>query len=217
MKRMTLSLIGCCVAYAVVSGAQAESTMNVAHMHLEHVSTSWPEAPNQLGFMTVAMQEAEIARDHIALAEGHGGDLATLKLHVGHALHALDPDEQASGPGLGFGVVEGADGAEKHTLYAAQSPGASDNIINNNLRVRNPLKNAESLAKLAIRAGNTALDARTVSAAQESLDDMAWLVNAMINGVDENGNGSIEATREEGGLVVAWEEMGAIRRAEGLD
>lgn len=217
MKRMTVSLIGCCVAYALVSGAQAESTMNVAHMHLEHVSSSWPEAPGQVGFMTVALQEAGIAMDHVALAEGHGGDLATLKLHVGHALHALDPEEQDSGPGLGFGVIEGADGAEKHTLYAAQSPGASDNIISNNLRVRNPLRNAESLAKLAVRAGNAALDARSVSAAQPSLDDMAWLVNAMINGVDENGNGTIQATREEGGLVIARDEMNAIRRAEGLN
>lgn len=216
MKRMTLGMIGGCVAYALVSGAQAESTMNVAHMHLEHVAISWPEAPNQVGFMTVALQEAEIAMDHVALAERHGGDLATLKLHVGHALHALDPEEQDSGPGLGFGVIEGADGAEKHTLYAAQSPGASDNIINNNLRVRNPLRNAESLAKMAVRAGNSALDARTVSAARESLVDMAWLVNAMINGVDENGNGTIEATREEGGIVIALDEMSAIRRAEGL-
>lgn len=217
MKRMTVKLIGCWVVGALVSGVQAESTMNVAHMHLDHVATSWPEAPRQVGFMTVALQEAEIARNHVALAENHGGDLAALKLHVGHAAHALDPDEQQGGLGLGFGVVKGADGAEKHTLYAAQSPGASDNIIDNNLRVRNPLKNAESLAKLAIRAGNAALDARSVSVAQESLNDMAWLVNAMINGVDENGNGTIEATREEGGLVVARQEMSAIRRMEGLD
>lgn len=217
MKQRTIRMAGCCVALALMSGVQAESTMNVAHMHLEHVSTSWPEAPGQVGFMTVALQEAEIAQTHVRLAEDHNGDLATLKQHVAHALHALDPDEQSSGPGLGFGVIEGADGAEKHTLYAAQSPGASDNIINNNLRVRNPLRNAESLAKLAVRAGNAALDARSTSAAQESLDDMAWLINALANGVDENGDGTIDATREEGGLVVAREELTAIRQVEGLD
>ncbi|WP_028671325.1 hypothetical protein [Saccharospirillum impatiens] len=216
MKRIAVNLIGCAV-FGLVSGVQAESTMNVAHMHLEHVSTSWPEAPNQVGFMTVAMQEAEIAMTHVTLAQGHEGDLAALKMHVGHALHALDPEEQDAGPGLGFGVIEGADGAEKHTLYAAQSPGASDNIINNNLRVRNPLRNAESLAKLAVRAGNGALEARSVAAAQESLNDMAWLINAMINGVDENGNGTIEATREEGGLAIAFEQMRSIRQGEGLD
>jgi hypothetical protein len=203
--------------FGLAGAVQGESTMNVAHMHLDHVATSWPDAPDQVGFITIALQEADIAMRHVSLAQENASDLAALKMHVGHALHALDPEEQDSGPGLGFGAIEGTDGAEKHTLYAAQSPGASDNIINNNLGVRNPLRNAESLGKLAVRAGKGVLDARSVSAAQDGLGDMTWLINAMIKGVDENGNGTIEATREEGGLVIAQESILAIRRAEGLD
>lgn len=204
------------VLIALSGAVLAESTMNVAHMHLDHVGTEWPETPNQLGLLPTAVNEAGIAETHMALALDHGGDLATLRLHVGHVIHALDPKEQDSGPGAGFGVIEGADGAEKHMLYAAQSPGASDNIINNNLSVRNPLKNAESLAKKAVRRGQAVLAAASVAGAEADLRAMAWLVNAMIHGIDENGDGVINADKTEGGLAIASEQLAKIREAEGL-
>ncbi|GGX47255.1 hypothetical protein [Saccharospirillum salsuginis] len=204
------------VLIALSAAVQAESTMNVAHMHLDHVGTEWPETPNQLGLLTTAINEATVAETHMTLALDHGGNLDTLKQHVGHVIHALDPEEQASGPGAGFGVIEGTDGAEKHMLYAAQSPGASDNIINNNLSVRNPLKNAESLAKKAVRRGKAVLEADSVAGAEEDLQAMAWLVNAMIHGIDENGDGVINADKTEGGLNIAREQLAEIREAEGL-
>lgn len=202
--------------FALSGAVSAESTMNVAHMHLDHVGTEWPETPNQLGLLPTALNEANIAETHMTLALDHGGDLDALKQHVGHVIHALDPEQQNSGPGAGFGVIEGADGAEKHMLYSAQSPGASDNIINNNLSVRNPLKNAESLAKKAVRRGKAVLEADSVAGAEEDLQAMAWLVNAMIHGIDENGDGEISPDRTEGGLNIAREQLAKIREAEGL-
>ena len=204
------------VLFALSSAVLAESTMNVAHMHLDHVGTEWPETPNRLGLLTTALNEAVIADTHMDLALDHGGDLAVLKQHAGHVIHALNPEEQDNGPGAGFGVIAGADGAEKHMLYAAQSPGASDNIINNNLSVRNPLKNAESLAKKAVRRGKTVLEADSVAGAEEDLQAMAWLVNAMIHGIDENGDGVINADQTEGGLDIASEQLAKIRETEGL-
>lgn len=204
------------LAFAALAGTTLAESMNVAHMHLDHVAIEWAETPDKQGFLPTALNEADIAQTHMTLAANPGNDLAAVKLHVGHVLHALDPEEQETGPGLGFGVVEGADNAEKHMLYAAQSPGASDNIIGNNLSVRNPLKNAESLAKKAIRRGKAILKADSMEDARDDLEAMAWLVNAMINGIDENEDGMIEADKKEGGLMIASEKLAEIRAAEGL-
>lgn len=196
--------------------ALAESTMNVAHLHLHHVATEWSETPDQLGFLPTALKDANTAEMHIKLAMSSRGDLDLVKQHVGHVIHALDPTEQQSGPGTGYGLIEGAKGAEKHMLYAAQSPGASENIISSNLAVRNPLKNAASLAKSAVRRGKAILRADSTDDAADDLEAMAWLVNAMIHGIDENGDGDIAADRKEGGLAIASEGLASIMNTEGL-
>ena len=112
------------VATVAVLTAPAQAQMKQSLAHMKHVIASWNDTPDQAGLLPTALEELEIAQQHAALALAKPDDLASLKLHAGHVIHALDPSVEAKGPGRGYGVVKAASGAAKHIGFAAAAADA---------------------------------------------------------------------------------------------
>src|SRR6185369_6642561 len=86
-----------------------------SHLHIGHVMTNWRDTPGTRGFLPVAIDELRVAVLHARLA-ANAASLNDIKLHAGHALHALDPavEPKSVAPGAGYGVRNAAIGARQH-------------------------------------------------------------------------------------------------------
>lgn len=101
---------------------------SIAHVHVGHVVTAWPDTPQQRGLLEVTLADAAVAAEHAAYAVDGAGDLRAVRLHLGHVLHAVDPVLEASGPGSGYGLLRALEGAAHHLEYAVEVPDASANL-----------------------------------------------------------------------------------------
>jgi hypothetical protein len=100
----------------------------IAHVHVGHSLTGWVDTPNQEGLLTTARRDAAIAAEHARYAVEGAADVANLKMHVGHVVHAIDPTLERQGPGTGYGLLRALDGYADHLRFAVESPDASANL-----------------------------------------------------------------------------------------
>lgn len=101
---------------------------SMAHVHVGHAVTAWPDTPARKGLFDVAQQDARILAEHAGYAVAGARDLAEVKLHLGHVLHALDPALEPLGPGTGYGLMKALDGAANHLEFAREVKDASANL-----------------------------------------------------------------------------------------
>ena len=140
-----------------------------AHLHIGHVMTNWRDTPGTRGFLPVAVDEARVAALHAALA-AKATSLDDIKLHAGHALHALDPAVEPKGPGAGYGVKKAVEGALDHLALAAKADGATVTVTTHAINARPPLMNVLRDIGLAgllvprIRAATDTAEARRLAA-----------------------------------------------------
>jgi len=134
-----------------------------AHLHIGHVMTNWRDTPGSRGLLPVAIDEARVASLHAGLA-AKATSLEDIKMHAGHALHALDPSMESKGPGAGYGVKKAVEGALDHLALAAKADGATATVTTYTIRSSAPLMN---VLKYVDQAG---LLVRRIRAATESAD-----------------------------------------------
>ncbi|MCC7458981.1 MAG: hypothetical protein IT390_18560 [Nitrospira sp.] len=99
-----------------------------AHVHVGHAVTGWPDTPDQQGLLDAALRDAETAAEHAAFAVENARDVAGVKAHLGHVLHAVDPALEPHGPGSGFGLVKALSGSVEHLGFAQEAKDASPNL-----------------------------------------------------------------------------------------
>jgi len=195
---------------------KAKAPANMAHAHMGHVTTSWKDTPDKQGLLPTAMAEAKIAKQHAGLALQQPANLAWLKTHTGHVLHAVDPSAEAKGPGLGYGVMKAASGVAQHIDFAAGSDGASGNVKAHAEHVGTSAGNtvdwAKQIAALAgqVKASTSAADA---AAKARQIDALA---SQLVDGTDANKDGKVTWVKGEGGLGQAELHMGFMSKGEGL-
>ena len=192
--------------------AQSETA---SHIHIGHVMKSWSQTPDGAGLLAAAMADAETARAHAGYALGDPEDLAAMKMHAGHVLQAVAP-EGAVQVGSGFGVARAAQGVATHIGLAAKAEGASDNVKLHAAHVASCAQN--TLARVAaIRERVAQIEAAdSAAAARPYAEQMLALTQALIDGVDANGDGNIGWQEGEGGLAVAKLHMGLMMAGEGI-
>jgi hypothetical protein len=192
--------------------AQAQATPNP---HIGHVLDSFMNTPDKKGLLPTAMAEAATAAAHAGLAAKASDNLAAMKLHAGHVIHAVDPSVEATGPGLGYGVKRAATGVAQHITLAAGTAGASANIKTHATHVaaaaNTVAQRADEIVALAqrIRAATTAADAAPLAA------QLATLCQQLTTGVDANKDGTIGWQTGEGGLQQAQQHMDLMKKGEG--
>ncbi|OUS35692.1 hypothetical protein A9R01_06705 ['Osedax' symbiont bacterium Rs2_46_30_T18] len=186
-----------------------------SHTHIKHITSSWPDAPKQMGLLQVALNETAIATLYIKLSQTQSTDLAWIKLHVSRAKHALDGAQYGDG-GLGYGVVKAARGITKHILLAANSPDASVNVKLHSQRIIVGANNAAAVAGQMLLICNSVSSAISTSQALALTRQLEELAGILLNGEDLNYDGEINVIQKEGGLTLARQQTVFMARAEGL-
>jgi len=202
-------------SYASVKGKRM-ADINEAHVHNGHVMKGWTDTPEKRGLLPTAIAEAKIAAKHGGLAAGKPADLAWVKTHIGHVLHAVDPSVEPKGPGLGYGVIKAAGGAAKHVRFAAKSEGASKNVKTHAVHVNTSAKNVVTWGKLIVRLGKKVKAAKTTGQAAPMVKKIEQLTARLTAGDDVNGDGKVTWRASEGGLKEANKHMGFMTKGEYL-
>ena len=198
-------------ALAVSSLAVTQDTAaqaNPAHNHIGHVADGFRGTPDGVGLLDAAIAEAGVAAQHAGFAARDPSNLDAMKRHMGHVLHALNPEEVENGPGAGYGVVAAAGGVARHIDLAASSDGASDAVKTHANHVSTAAQNTVERATQMIELAKSIQDASSASDAAGMVSQLAELGAQLTAGA---GSGW-----QEGGLDACQTHLGLIKRAEGL-
>jgi hypothetical protein len=170
-----------------------------AHLHLGHVMTNWRDTPGTRGFLPVAAEEARVAVLHAGLAV-KSTTLDDIKLHAGHALHALDPAIEPKGPGAGYGVRKAVAGSLQHLDFAVKAEGATPSITKYAAQAASSLANVVQWVDQAIAAAERVRAATAPAEASRAAADLVALTGRI----------------SDDGLRPAQTDMGLLMKAEGL-
>lgn len=204
------------LALAAALPATVDAQTNPVHAHIGHAADGFRGTPDGMGLLPTAVAEAEIAHQHATLAGRDPSSLEGMQRHMAHVINALDPSEVENGPGLGYGVLAAAEGAARHTELAASSDGASDGVKTHATHVATAARSAAAHAQAAIEIAESIQDAEDAATAADMLAELTALTDAILNGMDADGDGRIGWQEGEGGLAQATTHMGLIKRGEGL-
>jgi len=199
------------------AGGGRGAAQQTIRTHVGHVADAFQDTPEGRGLLATAIAEAEIAQRHATLASNDTTNLETIKLHVGHVLHAVDPTVVTSGPGLGYGLKQAAENAVRHLRMAEDTEGASTGVRARARAVRWASMNVVDRANEIVEIGGRIRAATTASEAAALLDDLTELTDAVIEGEDANRDGGIGYRRGEGGLEVARQYLATLKRDAGME
>jgi hypothetical protein len=204
------------VTVAVLVPASAAAQANPAHTHVGHVMDGFSGTPNGQGLLPTAQAEAAIAAQHAGFAARDPENLAAMKQHAAHVLHALDPSRIAQGPGLGYGVKRAAEGVAAHIGLAGSSDGASANVGTHAQHVAASARTVVARADEAIEVAVRIEAAATAAEAAPLVAQLHALTTRIVEGHDANGDGRVTWEEGEGGLQHVEQHMNLLRSAEGL-
>jgi hypothetical protein len=195
------SLIGC-----------AHQQPLISHAHVGHGLTHWQDTPGNKGLFTVAREEIDIARHETdaALSAQSGAEKAT---HINNAAHALNPDVQPTGSGLGYGAIRALESAVEHLEYAATSEDASSNIVSSVAPLSQLGDGVLERLRIAAAGAKTAGLNDPVELDRIAVELRAKLA-AVADGVDANRDGQIDATAAEAGLEQLHGQLQAMLTRE---
>ena len=204
------------VAAPVVRGFVAASALpaGMVGTHIGHVTTSFVDTPDKVGFLPIAFAEAQVAAQHATLATRTPTDLAAMQLHAGHVLHALDPKLEKTGPGKGFGFVRAAGGVAQHVELAAKEPSASPNVKTHAQHVATASRTAMKRAEQAIDLAKRIREAKDAATAATLTAQLASVCGQLVAGVDSNADGRIGWDKDEGGIQQADEHIKLLLAGE---
>ena len=203
------------LATAVLVAAPAVSAQNEAHRHIGHVADMFNGTPGNVGLLAAAQAEAEVASLHAGLAAG-SGDLAAIRQHTVHVLHAIDPSTSDSGPGKGYGLARAAAGCAEHIGMAGRSDDASDAVKSHATRVQTSCMNVVRWAESIAEKGAAVAAATDMAAAKALAEEIAAMTEAIVSGTDADGSGRVSWGEGEGGLAQAATHLRLMKEAEGL-
>ena len=208
--------IGLVVVFTLLAGPSAALLPDPeSHVHIGHVLDAWPDTPGQMGLLPTAQAEAAIAMKHIELALA-AKDLKDIRRHIGHVMHALDPEVEANGTGLGYGLFKATRGVSEQVGLAYESNDASINVQNHARHVGVSATNVMEWARAALDLARTVRSAAGRGSAKFGGVQIEQLLCQIVEGVDANGDGTVSWERDEGGLAQAEKHMTHMAAGEGL-
>jgi hypothetical protein len=199
-------------ASGFVPAAQLPSGM--VGTHIGHVTTSYVDTPDKSGLLVIAFAESAVASQHALLATRTPTDLAAMKMHAGHVLHALDPALQSSGPGKGFGLRKASGGVAQHIELAAKEPTASGNVKIHATHIAAAARGTLARVDQAVALIKQIQDATEAKTAASLLQQLVSLCNQLTNGADTNADGRVDWGNGEGGLQQADEHLKLLLAGE---
>jgi tRNA A-37 threonylcarbamoyl transferase component Bud32 len=205
--------------------AYSSSIPNGSLMHIRHLLVRIDETPNKIGMAvglvndsTLIKKSADAMLDayNTSNAENvHANAEAIINLIVGKQDSTLYKDWDGNGkindPGDGYGLLLNGDqagyigGVIDHAKLAGVAPDSTAEIRMHTQHVTTSAQNVEAwatqLRDIAIRIA----EAKSSQNEEADIRLAVTLANQMLNGIDINGNETIEPIPGEGGAITAYE------------
>jgi hypothetical protein len=204
------------VAPALLVSEAASAQANMAHTHIGHVADRFNNTPANRGLLATAVAEVEVAVQHAGLTGQQPDNLAYMKQHTGHVLHAIDPSVEAEGPALGYGVKQAALATIQHIEMAAAFDGASVSVGIHAEHIATAARNVVRWSDELIAIAKQIQAAEEASVAAPLVEQMTALANKIAGGHDLDQDGEISWREGEGGLRQAELHTTLLKRAEGI-
>ncbi|OPX54564.1 hypothetical protein SAMN02745127_02603 [Oceanospirillum multiglobuliferum] len=183
--------------------------------HINHVRSRWADTPNQVGLLTIAREEAAIARTHAHLAAKKADNTDWVKMHAVHIKHALIPNGE-KGPGKGYGLIKAVAGVQKHTMLALEQDDKSqavalygEQIVASTDSINMRLEQMYNLVAEILRAPRS----ENLSSQAHML---AKLSDQVLMGEDLNQDGEIDWRNNEPGLNQTLRYLNDLSQKEAL-
>lgn len=186
-------------------------------VHIRHVVTAFPANPDSKAFLIGAQEQLQLAADHagLLLDELANGNLREAQRHAEHVVNILDGetgsvygdldgDSLAQNPGDGFGVRSYLEGAKEHTNLATDVEDVTAEIQLHAGHVLISSDNALGRLDAAIAEALHVVASDSAAEAQPAAEELLSLLEAAMNGLDANGDGSIAPIPDEGGVLTAY-------------
>ncbi len=153
-----------------------------------------------------ALAEADIATNHAGMAAG-SDTLGGMQAHIEHVLNILqgttddlNGDGRPENPGLGLGLPLLLGGIDQSLRSVSDVSDAWPNLQSNLELVNVCLANARGRMDNIVATGRQVLGSDSLEEAAPQAQAVVRLVAELVNGVDLNGNGQVEAFEGECGL-----------------
>ena len=166
--------------------------------HVGHVATGFGSAPNGKGLAATTSTESGIAVLHANFTAGDLSDLAAMRLHASHVLHALDPAEGSRGPGLGYGLIRAAEDVATHVELAENAQGASTSLRTHAQHVATIARSVAQRAREAAAVARQLQEAPSIRRASPLVAELRLLMYQISEGGDLNGDGELSLDGEAG-------------------
>ncbi|WP_428542202.1 hypothetical protein [Profundibacter sp.] len=200
----------------ILGGFATAAKANMVQDHMNHITESWTDTPEEKGLLPIAIAEAEIAVLHARVAANQTHDLVWMQKHTRHVLHAIDPSVVDDGPGYGYGVLRAAQGIAKQITLAAQQDDASENVKTHAVHVATSANNTIArVARIKVLI-NQILAADNAEQAAPVVIELEEATHQLLDGFDANGDGEITWEAGEGGLNECAKHMAIMRAGEGV-
>jgi hypothetical protein len=210
-------LTGQALPGTVVGGVAVVPTLpGIVGIEIGYISTSYLDTPEKAGLLPIAQAEAKVAAQHAGFMARSMDNLATLQMHAGHVLHALDPKlmPAATAPGRGYGLKRALDGIMAYADAAAKDPGASANVKTHTMHIIGAAKATSSRADQVIAVARKIQAATTPKQAASLASELQSLCDQLLAGFDANADGKIVWGEGEGGLQQVQDHLTLLVNGE---
>jgi hypothetical protein len=191
----------------------------LALIHVRHVDSSFGAAPNGTALVQGLLSTSESLDDSIQALQAafESNDEAAVRKKTEEVINQIvgkanetqykdwDEDGTVDDPGDGFGLAGYIPDSISHAKFAAEAIDATENIQANSANV---VLSVENMDGWAIQLLNKALELQEMPMGADMkpvIDEMAVLARQIVDGVDSNGNETIEPIVGEGGAETAYQ------------
>ena len=177
--------------------------------HIRHLLTNWPPGADR-GILTNLKLQLDAAILHATLA-ANADTLDAVKLHAHHVINIIEGadgsnyDASFGDPGDGLGVLSHA-ADRKHGPFAASAAADDPVIVARAALVDLNGKNVEDWAIQARDQALVVIGQSALFSAKLQLIPVAGILTNARNGIDSDGDGTIESIAGEGGAAQAYVE-----------
>ncbi len=195
-----------------------------ALIYLRQLLVTFADTSEQAGLIQGLTRDAELIDEAASsmLSAYEAGDSAGARINAEAMMNLLvgqkspdhkdwNGDGQISDPGDGYGFLRNGDNlgyiqaVYSHADYAVTASGGARNITDNGEDVQACAQNFASRATELQKIVRTILEANSLSDVEPEIRRAADLASRILNGIDVNGNGTVEPVTEECGVRVAHE------------
>ena len=182
------------------------------------------DTPGKVGYLPGLRMQAEVVRSHVQLTDLALGpqDLSGVRRHAEHLINAIqglhgpnfgdvDGDGRALNPGDTYGLLSTSQGfgyieaVAVHAQTAIDAPDATEEIKTHAEHTRIAAMNALTWAEQLNAKALALVEVQDIDAARALFEEMQLLADALLEGVDADGDGQVEPIPGEGTIFTAYQ------------